>query len=282
MDADTPRPARRSRDGQRYAQAMPQYEEQLDFLQRILDFQASLAEKVKSDVHIERAVAREKWRAGRPLFADEPLSIPSMVFLEALVDLRPLLPAGEEAQLALDRLLASSFVRPSTVGALLDDLITDGDACIQRLADATSTAPDVLTLLLRIALSPFFEKQATPYREWIETAAWRHGICPVCGSEPWMARLASEDGRRILVCSLCRTDWTFDRLRCPFCECHDQLQLRHFTVEGDEARRVDCCDQCQRYIKTVDERVSGRLANLLVEGVITAHLDALARELGYQ
>jgi len=32
----------------------------------------------------------------------------------------------------------------------------------------------------------------------------------------------------------------------------------------------------------VDERVSDRPANLPVEDVITAHLDALARELGYQ
>jgi len=32
----------------------------------------------------------------------------------------------------------------------------------------------------------------------------------------------------------------------------------------------------------VDERVSGRPANLLAEDVITAHLDVLARDHGYR
>ncbi|HIC89599.1 MAG TPA: formate dehydrogenase accessory protein FdhE [Anaerolineae bacterium] len=58
--------------------------------------------------------------------------------------------------------------------------------------------------------------------------------------------------------------------------------LRYFTVDGDEAHRVECCGQCQRYIKTVDERVTGHPANLLIEDVITAHLDVLAAEQGYR
>jgi FdhE protein len=286
-------------DIQRYIQAMPRFQEALNFLQSILDFQAALAEKlvlsaaegIEPALRIEPATVREKWRAGQPLFAGESLSIPPSLFREAMADLRSLLPAGEVTRVALDRLLASSFMTPSNVEALLDDLIVDSEACIQRLADATSTAPDVLAFLLHTVLSPFFEKQAAPYREWLETAAWRRGICPVCGSEPWMARLAHDNGQRILACSLCRTEWAFDRLRCPFCAEGDQPfdtsgrtqpHLRHFTVDDDEAHRVDCCDRCHRYIKTVDERVLGRPANLLVEDTITAHLDVLAREQGYQ
>jgi FdhE protein len=183
---------------------------------------------------------------------------------------------------ALDHLLASSYLTSSKVETLLGDLVADSDASIQRLADATSTDPDILAFVLRTVLSPFFKKQAAPYQEWVETAAWRRGVCPMCGSEPWMARLTHQEGRRILACSLCHTEWTFDRLRCPFCESDGQPLLRYFTVDDDEAHRVDCCDRCQRYVKTVDERVSGRPANLPVEDVITAHLDALARELGYQ
>jgi FdhE protein len=204
------------------------------------------------------------------------------MFRKALEGLRSLLPAGKLGQIALDRLLASSLMAPPNIEALLNELSADSGACLQRLADATSTDPDTLAYLLRTVLSPFFEKWARPYRGWVETAAWRHGLCPVCGSEPGMARLAHDDGRRSLVCSLCRTEWVFDRLRCPFCESDDQLQFRHFSVDGDEAHRVDCCDRCQRYLKTVDERALGRPANLLVEEVITAHLDVLAREQGYQ
>lgn len=273
---------------QRYVQATPQYQEPLDLLQRILDFQTTLADKIEPALHIEPAVAHQKWQAGQPLFADESLSIPSAVFLEALTDLRPLLPTGGAVQMALDRLLGSSLMTSSNVETLLaeflkgDDLAADLSAWIQRLADDTSTHPDIMAFLLRTALCPFFEKQGAPYQEWVETAAWRRGICPMCGSEPRMARLTHQEGRRILACSLCHTEWTFDRLRCPFCESDGQPLLRYFTVDDDETHRVDCCDRCQRYVKTVDERVSGRPANLPVEDVITAHLDALAWELGYQ
>ena len=268
-------------DIERYAQAMPQYGDALSFLQNILDFQAALADKIEPGLQIEPAVAREKWEAGEPLFADKSPAIPSPLFRQALAELRPLLPPGDVLQEVLDRLLASELVVSSDLEEVLADLITDSDACIRRLADAASTTPDTVAPLLRIVLSPFFEKPAALYREWIREAGWRRGICPICGSEPWMARLDRESGERTLACSLCRTEWAFDRLRCPFCGGDDQPKVRYFTVDDDGAHRVDCCDRCQRYIKTVDDRVAGRPANLLVEDVITSHLDTLAREHGY-
>jgi FdhE protein len=206
------------------------------------------------------------------------MPIPPTVFLQALADLRPLLPAGEAAQMALNRLLASGVAERLKS----EHLVGDSDTLIQQLADATSSEPSTIVFVLNTVLSPFFEKLAGPYREWVGMAGWRRGICPMCGSEPWMARLAADNGQRILACSLCRTEWTFDRLRCPFCEGDDQPRLRHFVIEGDDAHRVYCCDRCQRYIKTVDERVSARPANLLVEDMITPHLDILARDQGYQ
>jgi FdhE protein len=264
-------------DVQHYTQAKPQYRESLDFLQRILDFQSTLADKIDPGLRLDLAVAREKWQAGQPLFAGEPLSIPTPLFQEALAGLQPLLPPEGPAQIALAQMRNTACglrIAPYSIQTLQSE--------IRHLAEATSTNPDNVALLVRIVLAPFFQKQAAPYREWAETTPWRRGICPMCGSEPWMARLASDDGHRILACSLCRTEWTFDRLRCPFCEGDDQPRLRHFVIEGDEAHRVYCCDRCRRYIKTVDERVSAGQANLLVEDVITSHLDILAREQGYQ
>ena len=299
-------------DIKRYAQAMPEYQEPLHFLQGILDFQIALAEKLESSsadwtetgLRIETAVASEKWQTGQPLFAGETLSIPLPLFREALVSLRSLLPPDGLAQMALDTLLDSRpqigdlglrigaftvhIIEPETVAARASGDVRRSETefrkletWIQHLADATSNDPNTLAFMLRTVLSPFFEQQAAPYRQWVETAAWRRGVCPVCGFEPWMARLGRDSGRRILACPLCRTEWAFDRLRCPFCDGDDQPQVRHFTVD-DEAHRVYCCDRCQRYIKTVDERVSGRPANLAVEDVITAHLDVMASELGYQ
>ena len=230
--------------------------------------------------------ARERWRARQPLFSAERPPVTRALFREALVDMCLLLPPGETARSALNWLLNS----PPTIDALLENPLAGCEAQIQQIADAAAADPGDVAYLLRVVLSPFYQKQAAPYQEWVEAAAWRRGICPICGSEPWMARLTRDNGQRILICSLCRTEWVFDRLRCPFCDSGDQFfgrrraqpQLRHFTVTGDEARRVDCCDQCYRYIKTVDERVSALPINLSAEDVITVHLDALAQAQGYQ
>lgn len=269
-------------DIQRYARAMPQYQEPLNFLQSILNFQAELETKgLNSQLQIEPTVAHERWRAGQPLFAGEPLPVSPALFQEALEGLRPLQPAGETAQTTLDRLFASGWMTPSNVETLLNDLIADGEACIQQVSSATSADPDSLAFLLHTVLSPLCKKKAAPYQALVQTVAWRRGICPICGSEPSMARLTHDNGRRVLACSLCHTEWTFDRLRCPFCNSREQPQLRYFTVNGDEAHRVDCCDRCHHYLKTVDERVLGRPANLPVEDVITTHLDTVAREQGY-
>ncbi len=263
-------------DIQRLIKHKPRYKEPLTLLQSVLNFQAKLAEKIEPAPQIEADAAREKWRAGQPLFDAEPPSIPAPLFREALTDLRPLLAAEESAQAAIDRLLDAD------IEALLNNLTSDSESGITQLAETTSTDPDTLTFLLRTALTPFFEKQAAPYREQLATAGWRRGICPICGSEPAMARLTQDEGRRILSCSLCRAEWAFDRLRCPFCVGNAEPQMNYFTIDNDETHRVDCCNHCHRYIKTVDERVLGRPVNLLVEDVITAHLDEVAKEQGYQ
>jgi len=285
-------------DIQRYRQTWPQYREALEFLPTLLEFQTSLAEKLAPGVVVvEGQVAHEKWQGGQPLLAGETLFIPPLLFQEALTDLRPLLTAGGPAQTALDRLLASRFMSPSALEALLENLlrgknrvfqknpvfwtVTQAEICLEAVAEAISADPEALAFLLKMVLSPFFKKLAQPYQAWLETAPWGRGLCLICGSEPWLARLAYENGQRRLRCSLCQVEWPFERLRCPFCGRSSRPQLRYFTVNGDEAHRVDCCDDCRRYLKTIDERAAGRPTNLWVEDIVTAHLDTLAREYGY-
>lgn len=267
---------------------MPHYKESLEFLRRILTFQSSLAEKIFPDfeeqMHDSRIIlaeAQEQWQSGVPLFEKRFLPVSASLFREALQDLRAMLP-DVSMRISLDRLLSLDLMALANVESVLNDFRADRAACIRRLAQAASAEPDILAFLLHTVLSPFFERQAGFYREWIDPSFWQRGKCPMCGSEPIMARLAYDDGRRILVCALCHTEWAFGRLLCPFCESEEQPLVRHFTHGDDKIHRVDCCDKCLRYLKTVDERLSGHPANMPVEDVITAHLDVLAREQGYR
>jgi FdhE protein len=254
------------------------YQEALCLLQGMSTFQADLVRGISSSLQLDATAARDRLKSGRPLLAGEPLMTATSFLRQALSALQLWLPPAGRARLALDQLLASNALERIA----LCEMIADGRAYVQRLADSISLEPDMVGLLLSIVVAPYLQKQAEPYRTCIDAVAWRRGICPVCGSQPWMARLASDNGRRSLACSLCHTEWGFERLRCPFCDNTDQARLRYFTVNQDTAHRVDCCDRCKRYIKTVDERVRGGIANLLLEDVVTVHLDALALQQGYR
>ena len=58
--------------------------------------------------------------------------------------------------------------------------------------------------------------------------------------------------------------------------------MHYFFSEEEEAYRVDLCDQCRGYIKTVDSRKLEYEPDLDLEDVVTIHLDILAVERGYQ
>ncbi len=94
-------------------------------------------------------------------------------------------------------------------------------------------------------------------------------------------RLLKEDGRRILYCPLCRSEWRFPRLGCPFCGNSDHAKLRHCQLGDDLSHRLDVCDSCKRYIKTTNERSLGREVIPQVEDVVTLSLDYLADMEGY-
>ncbi|MBN1673772.1 MAG: formate dehydrogenase accessory protein FdhE [Kiritimatiellae bacterium] len=131
------------------------------------------------------------------------------------------------------------------------------------------------------ALAPFLEAYAEQVADQLDTTDWEEGRCPVCGAEPVMGRLEKETGKRVLQCHLCRAEWRFKRLQCPFCDNLDQKTLRYFSAPEDAAHRVEVCDRCQGYIKTVDARETTREWPLFVENIATLHLDLIAKEEGF-
>jgi FdhE protein len=96
-----------------------------------------------------------------------------------------------------------------------------------------------------------------------------------------MGRLDSEAGKRYLQCCLCRTDWVFGRVECPFCGNNDQEFLRYFHDEKDTIYRVDVCDTCKAYIKTIDMRNAHRDVVVALEYLATLELDIVARREGF-
>ena len=132
---------------------------------------------------------------------------------------------------------------------------------------------------------PLFELCAEANETVLADYRWKKGICPVCGTPAGMACFEEEVGKRILWCPLCGTEWVFKRLQCPFCGNENQKTMRYFVVEDEGTPyRVDICDRCKRYVKTVDERKrkKGEKTIFEIENMITLYLDSCAKKEGFK
>ena len=85
---------------------------------------------------------------------------------------------------------------------------------------------------------------------------------------------------RYSLCSYCACQWRVDRLSCSVCGNKNQGSLQYFCGEGEEAHRVDLCDACHHYIKTIDYR-SLEESDPSLEDLATLHLDVVAVQKGY-
>ncbi len=153
---------------------------------------------------------------------------------------------------------------------------------LKEMAAEAQIEYDVFQLLAEQAISPFISRYAEELAGSINQSKWLRGYCPMCGKEPAISKLEEESGRRWLFCPLCHTEWLFKRLACPFCENDNQQSLRYFFVENDEVHRVDVCDRCKRYIKTIDCRQINRRINMFAENLSTLALDIVAEKEGFQ
>jgi FdhE protein len=152
---------------------------------------------------------------------------------------------------------------------------------IERVADEFGLDAKVFLFLIQGCTRPSIESGMEQLRSQLDPEIWLKGYCPMCGSLPSLSLLKGEEGKRYLICSYCDYQWRTDRLVCPFCNNKDQQFLQYFCGEREEAYRIDLCDKCHQYIKTIDLRTIGETDPLL-EDLATLHLDILASQKGYK
>ncbi|MCX5707918.1 MAG: formate dehydrogenase accessory protein FdhE [Candidatus Omnitrophica bacterium] len=165
----------------------------------------------------------------------------------------------------------------------IKDVTLGQTANLEAIEKLTGVKKNTLIFVANQLAKPFFESAAESLNFKLKDNQWLKGYCPVCGSAPLMAKLSRDDGKRILECCLCGTNWPFLRVKCPFCGNEDKDYLRFFFVDDQSQYRVDVCDKCKRYIKTVDERKlpKDQEVVLAVDNIATSYLDILAEKENY-
>jgi FdhE protein len=262
----------------------PAYVNILDFYKKIFITQEEAAQHLQLEpIQIPEHVLAIKIKEGFPLIqmSEFVLDIDaSDRLLEVLCHMAST--ANEVLSTA-----ASGISKAMQTGSIKSDLLykkllESDDDYFQKVAHELGIEKRVLTFFVYTSVKPSLAVCARKLSSHLASLdAWPKGICPVCGNFPGLATL-EEKGERWLFCSFCWTKWHVQRIFCAFCENEDQQTLHYFYTETESEYRVDTCDKCKNYLKTVDLRKIERVFYPPLEQVSTLHLDMKAGEMGYQ
>jgi FdhE protein len=154
---------------------------------------------------------------------------------------------------------------------------------LTRDAGDAPADPAALGFIVEAILQPFAEQAAMAWRAGAPSGlSQRTSRCPACGGPPVVGALREEGhgAKRTLVCALCLTEWDYLRVHCPACGANRFDALPVYTADTPAHVRIDACDECHAYLKTVDLTKDG-LAVPIVDDLASVPLDLWAREHGY-
>jgi formate dehydrogenase accessory protein FdhE len=106
--------------------------------------------------------------------------------------------------------------------------------------------------------------------------------CPRCNSLPVLGILRPEGdgGKRFLQCSFCSQEWEFRRILCAHCGEEQEQKLPVYVAEQFPHVRVECCESCKHFLRTVDLTKDGN-AVPMVDDLAAIPLSLWALENGY-
>ena len=265
----------------RLKEKKPSYKEILDFYEKIVQEQISINPSIQvTAIEIREDLRKLQIKEGFPLLNKEnfTLDIPSSIKLfESLCRI------GKNATAKMNENIQKIEQAVTDGRVHLDELLIRhfDKAYLDKIADELKIDEVVLRFLIHVSILPSIHANVEKLKDQVYLKNWLRGYCPICGSFPKMSEL-KEEGQRYLLCSFCDFTWPGERLKCPFCENKDHEKLHYFYAEGQETYRVDLCNNCKQYIKTVDSRKLDYEPDLNLEDIVTIHLDILASEKGFK
>lgn len=151
------------------------------------------------------------------------------------------------------------------------------NACWSAAGEPPSKPEEFLAFAFLQPCAEFARSQAR-----LQIEGYTHRLCPFCSRKPALGvlRQQGDGGRRSLLCGFCLVEWEFRRIVCPGCGQEDHAKLPVYTAAELPHIRVECCDTCQTYIKSIDLTKNG-LADPLVDELASIPLNLWAQEHGY-
>lgn len=270
-----------------YARILQEVQRQADERSELADTIELHCELLKAQAHAQVSAgqpalsgeeASARLQQGDPLLSPESLTVDGQA-LAGLCDQIGLIVAERRLELAEGLAGIRGWLegRRKQIGALAVEYLREGRV---REGEEAGLDGKLLAFIFNNALRPFLRAQAQALAAWVDDSVWYRGRCPICGGEPDLAALERGSGRRRLLCSRCDSEWTFQRIGCPFCGNDDPRRLAYYPSD-DQVYRLSVCERCRRYLKTIDLRQVAGERLLPAERILTVGMDVAALNAGY-
>ena len=262
----------------------PEYETMLDLYEKIYIAQ----EKSKSTIHLSEFkisddILSVKLKEEFPLINLSQFIIDTGASEKLFNNLCSILvEAGDqlsESVIKINKLTDNDKIE---LNKLFSEFLKENEDYFDKIETDFQIDKAILGFIIYNSLKPslvLFSGQLSTYLD--KDAEWGKGYCPVCGSQPEISTF-EENGKRFLTCGFCSHKWVSKRIYCPFCENTDHETLHYYDIDGEEEYRVDVCDKCKKYIKTIDIKKTSRLVYPPLESKATPYIDLKFEEMGFE
>jgi formate dehydrogenase accessory protein FdhE len=258
----------RIRRAERLAALHPFTQEVLTFYKQIAEFQKNLCARMLS--------------GGKPRGVDKNLPVLRQESLRQELKIEALLPHFKEF---LKLVAAHAPVTLAESARQLSTQPVDAWADILHdywAANGRDDRPDGAfdQFLPRAFLQPYAEHLAADCS--VDERSAFPSLCPSCGARPLLGILRPEGdgGKRFLLCSFCLREWEFRRIFCSTCGEETEAKLPVYVAEQFPYIRVEACETCKFYLRTIDLTKDGN-AVPLVDDLAAIPLSLWAEEHGY-
>lgn len=261
----------------------PDYEIMLDLYGKIFIAQEKSKSSIRlKDYHMSDDILSLKTREGFPLVDISQFVVDHEASEDLFKELCGiLLNKGNELSDSVERVIDIVDSEKLNLNKLFTAFIKGDESFFDTIENDFNIDKKILGFVTYNSVKPslcVFSQMISRYLD--EEKEWDKGYCPICGSMPELS-VFGDNGKRSLICGFCNHTWQSRRIYCPFCENADHETLHYYDIEDEEEYRVDVCDKCNRYIKTIDLKKVSRSVYLPLENISTPYVNAKFEEMGF-
>jgi FdhE protein len=267
----------------RVTKQRPSHKQVLDFLKEVMTEQVKIRPRIEIEpVDMKESLITKKTSEGFPLVDKGDLKLDIVSATTLFKGLCEVLKRNNKVSGDVDKIEQLISGKELKLEELFKKTAAGNGEYIASQSDRLDLKAGILSFLTENSLRPIFEAYARELGGHVDQERWWRAYCPICGSEPVMAELVGREKKRFLICSCCGYEWRFKRIQCPFCENEERGQFKYFFGDNEQKTyRVETCQKCKKYIKTIDTETLGEEVVPVVEDIGTLYLDVLAKKEGY-